>query len=114
MRALLGKPAIALPLVADSELLASTSPAASQHCAAIFGGHAGEKTVRFGAVSIIRLKSTFWHLDCPARWVSLLARAIFELEYATLKISVYQSGKGAMGRDTAEVGATVIGAALSD
>jgi hypothetical protein len=41
--------------------------AASQHGAAILGGHAGEETVRFGAVSVIRLKSTFRHLDYPAR-----------------------------------------------
>jgi len=35
--------------------------------------------MRFGTVSVIRLKSTFRHLDCPARKVSL--RRPFELEY---------------------------------
>jgi len=79
MRALLGKPAMALPLVADGELLAPTRPASSQHGAAILGGHAGEKTMRFGTVSVIRLKSTFRHLDCPARKVS--PRRPFELKY---------------------------------
>ena len=67
MRALLGKPAMPLPLVADGQLLPSACAAASQHRAAILGGHAGEKAMRFGALSVIRLKSTFRHLDYPAR-----------------------------------------------
>src|SRR6266404_422852 len=62
MRALLGKPAMPLPLVADGELLPSAGAASSQNRAAVLGGHAGEETVRFGAVSVIRLKSTFRHL----------------------------------------------------
>src|SRR5260370_26734675 len=66
MRALLGKPAIPLPLVADGELLPPTGPPASDHRAAILGGHAGEKTMRFGAVAVVRLKSPFRHLDYPA------------------------------------------------
>jgi len=67
MRALLGKPDMGLPLVADGELLPPTRAAASQHGAAILGGHAGEETVGLDTVSVIRLKSTFRHLDCPAR-----------------------------------------------
>ena len=67
MRADLGKPAMPLPLVADSELLPSTCAAASQHGAAVLGRHAGKKAMRFGALSVIRLKSTFRHLDYPAR-----------------------------------------------
>jgi len=67
MRALLGKPAIPLPLVADGELLPPTGPPASDHRAAILRGHAGQKAMRFGAVAVIRLKSTFRHLDFPAR-----------------------------------------------
>ena len=67
MRALLGKPAMPLPLVADGELLPSTRAAAGEHRAAILGGHVGEKAMRFGALSVIRLKSTFRHLDYPAR-----------------------------------------------
>ena len=81
MRALLGKPAIQLPLVADRELLASTSPSASDHRAAILGGHAGEKTMRFGAVAVVRLKSTFRHLDLSRPQVSLLARASIRFRY---------------------------------
>jgi hypothetical protein len=75
MRALLGKPAIPLPLVADRELLAPTGPSASDHRAAILGRHAGEKAMRFGAVAVIRLKSTFRHLDLSRPQVSRLARA---------------------------------------
>ena len=67
MRALLGKPAMPLPLVADGELRPPAGAAASDHRAAILGRHAGEKAVRFGALSVIRLKSTFRHLDYPAR-----------------------------------------------
>src|SRR4029077_21152244 len=67
MRALLGKPAMPLPLVADGELLPPTRPRASEHSTAILGRHAGKKTMRFGAMAVIRLKSTFRHLDCPAR-----------------------------------------------
>ena len=62
MRALLGKPAMPLPLVADGELLPPARAAAGQHGTAVLGGHAGEKAVRFGALSVIRLKSTFRHL----------------------------------------------------
>ena len=75
MRALLGKPAMPLPLVADGELLPSTGTASSQHRAAVLGGHAGEKAMRFGALSVIRWKSTFRHLDLSRPQVSLLARA---------------------------------------
>src|SRR5437899_2521755 len=67
MRAVLGKPAMPLPLVADGELLPPPRAAAGQHGATVLGRHAGEKAVRFGALSVIRLKSTFRHLDCPAR-----------------------------------------------
>ena len=86
MRALLGKPAMPLPLVADGELLPPARPAAGQHGAAVLGGHAGEKAVRFGALSVIRLKSTFRHLDYPASQVSL--RRPFELEYGALELLV--------------------------
>jgi hypothetical protein len=67
MRALLGKPAMPLPLVADGKLLPPASAAAGQHGAAVLGGHSREKAMRFGALSVIRLKSTFRHLDYPAR-----------------------------------------------
>ena len=67
MRALLGKPAMLLPLVADGELLPSAGAASSQYRAAVLGGHAGEKAMRFGTPSVIRLKGTFRHVDCPAR-----------------------------------------------
>jgi hypothetical protein len=83
MRALLGKPAMPLPLVADSKLLPSASAASSQHRAAVLGGHAGEKAMRFGALSVIRLKSTFRHLDYPARRACSRERP-FELKYLIL------------------------------
>ena len=51
-----------LPFGTDGQLLTATSPATRENRSAILGFHASEKAVRFGAVAIIRLKSTFWHL----------------------------------------------------
>jgi len=62
MRALFGKPAMPLPLVADGEFFSTASTPAGQHGAAILGGHTGEEAMRFGTVSVIGLKSTFRHL----------------------------------------------------
>src|SRR5437667_5375962 len=61
MRALLGKPAMPLPLVADGELLPPAGAAARQHRAAVLGGHADKKAMRFGTLPVIRLESTFRH-----------------------------------------------------
>ena len=67
MRAVFGKPAMPLPLVADGKLFAATGTPARDHGPAVLGGHAGEKAMRFRALPVIRLKSTFRHLDYPAR-----------------------------------------------
>ena len=50
-----------LPLRADGQLLAALRAAARQHGAAIGGLHAFPKTVRLGAVTVVRLISTFRH-----------------------------------------------------
>jgi hypothetical protein len=53
----------ALPLGADSELLAAPRAAARQHCAAVFGLHAGAETVGLRTVTVIRLKGAFRHFS---------------------------------------------------
>jgi hypothetical protein len=50
-----------LPLVTDSELLAAGGPAAGENGPAVLGFHPRAEAMRFGAVSVIRLKSTFRH-----------------------------------------------------
>ena len=52
-----------LPLGTDGQLLAAPGPAAREYRASILGLHTGEEAMRFGAVAIIRLKSTFRHLS---------------------------------------------------
>ena len=52
-----------LPFVADRELLAPSGAPAGEHGAAILGFHAAAKAVRFGAMAVIRLKSTFRHFS---------------------------------------------------
>ena len=52
-----------LPFVANRELLAPGSPPARQHGTAILGFHAAAKAVRFGAMAVVRLKSTFRHVS---------------------------------------------------
>ena len=51
----------ALPLGADSELLAAPRPAARKHRAAVLGLHARAEPVGLRAVTIIRLKGAFRH-----------------------------------------------------
>jgi len=51
----------ALPFGADREFFAATRAATGQNGPAILGFHAGPEPVRLGAVSVIRLKSTFRH-----------------------------------------------------
>jgi hypothetical protein len=51
-----------LPLGADRQFLTAPGPAAREYRAAILGLHTGAETMRFGTVTIIRLKSTFRHL----------------------------------------------------
>lgn len=53
----------ALPLGTDGEFFPAPGPAARKHRAAIFGFHAGAKSVRLRAVTIIRLKGTFRHFS---------------------------------------------------
>lgn len=50
-----------LPLGTDGQLLAASCPAARQHRTAILGLHTGEEAMRFGTVTIIRLKGAFRH-----------------------------------------------------
>jgi len=52
-----------LPLGTYSEFLPAASAAARQNGAAILGFHATAKSVRLGAVTIIRLKGTFRHFS---------------------------------------------------
>ena len=52
-----------LPLGTHGQLLTAPGPATSDHRASILGLHTGEEAMRFGAVAIIRLKSTFRHLS---------------------------------------------------
>jgi len=49
-------------LVADGQLVTAAGPAACQHGPAILGLHALTKSVHFGALAIIRLKSPFRHI----------------------------------------------------
>src|ERR1035441_8118263 len=51
----------ALPLGADSELLAAPRAAARQHRTAVFGLHAGAESVSLRTVTVIRLKGAFRH-----------------------------------------------------
>ena len=52
-----------LPLGTDGEFLAAPGAAPRQHRAAILGLHAAAESMRFRAVSIIRLKGTFRHFS---------------------------------------------------
>ena len=52
-----------LPLGADGQFLAATGAAAGENGAAVLGLHTGAKPVRFSAMAIIRLKSTFRHFS---------------------------------------------------
>ena len=49
-------------LVTDGELVAAPGTAAGKDSAAILGLHAGAESMRFGALAIIWLKRTLWHL----------------------------------------------------
>jgi hypothetical protein len=48
-------------LVADGQLMAALSAAASQHCTAIFRFHAFAKAMRFGALTVVGLKCSLRH-----------------------------------------------------
>jgi hypothetical protein len=52
-----------LPLGTDGEFLAASGPAASQHRAAVLGLHTAAESMRFGTVTIIRLKGAFRHFS---------------------------------------------------
>jgi hypothetical protein len=49
-------------LVAYRQLVTAASSAARQHGPSVFGLHAFTKSVRLGALAIIRLKGPFWHI----------------------------------------------------
>jgi hypothetical protein len=62
-----------LPLRADGQLFAADSAAAGKDGLAIGGLHASPKPVRFGAATVIRLKSSFGHfipgnIDYTTAW----------------------------------------------
>jgi len=48
--------------VADRQFMPAPGAAPGKHCASILGLHARAESVRFGALSIIRLKCTFGHV----------------------------------------------------
>jgi hypothetical protein len=52
-----------LPLGTDGQLLAAPGPPAREYRAAIFSLHTGEEAVRFGTMTIIRLKGAFRHFS---------------------------------------------------
>ena len=64
--------------VAHCELVTPAGPAAGQNCPAIFGLHALAKSVRFGALAIIRLKSPFRHISLRSARHALSAGASFD------------------------------------
>ena len=49
-------------LVTYGQLVTAAGPASRQHGSAVFGLHALTESVHFGALTIIRLKSTFRHI----------------------------------------------------
>jgi hypothetical protein len=53
----------ALPLGADGQFLAAACAAPGQNGASVLSFHTGAKPMRFGAVTIVRLKSTFRHVS---------------------------------------------------
>jgi hypothetical protein len=52
----------ACPFLGHGELPAALAPAALKHVAAIFGLHAGAKTMGFGALALFWLVGSFWHI----------------------------------------------------
>ena len=57
-------------LVAYGQLVTAAGPAARQHGSAVLGLHALTKSVHFGALAIIRLKSPFRHIGLRASPIS--------------------------------------------
>jgi len=53
----------ALPFGADREFFAAARTPAGKNGPAVLGFHSGPEPVRFGAVTVVRLKSTFRHLS---------------------------------------------------
>jgi hypothetical protein len=51
----------ALPLGTDGEFLAAAGAAPGKNGPAVLGLHARAEPVRFGAMAVVRLKSTFRH-----------------------------------------------------
>ena len=52
-----------LPFVADGEFLAALRATAGENGTAVFRLHTGTEPVRLGAVTIVRLESTFRHFS---------------------------------------------------
>ncbi len=64
--------------VAYGQLVAATSPAARQHGPAVLGLHALTKSVRFGALAIVRLKCPFRHIGLRSARNARSAGASFD------------------------------------
>jgi hypothetical protein len=60
-RTLFGKPAIRLPLRADSQSLTAPSAPARQHGPPVLCRHADPETMGFCAFTVVWLVGTFWH-----------------------------------------------------
>jgi hypothetical protein len=56
--------------------VAAFCSAAGEDCATVFGLHALTETVSLGPLPIIRLKSTFWHIEIPERRLENLESAL--------------------------------------
>jgi len=65
-------------LVAYGQLVAAAGPAARQHGPAVLGLHALTKSVHFGALAIIRLKSTFRHIGLRSACIAQSEGASFD------------------------------------
>ena len=52
-----------LPLGANGQFLTAASAAPGQNGTSVLGLHTGTKPMRFGAVAVVRLKSTFRHVS---------------------------------------------------
>ena len=59
-----------LPFETDGEFLAASGSAARQYRASILGFHAAAESMRFGTVTVIRLKSTFRHFSSSIQYRS--------------------------------------------
>ena len=70
-------------LVANRQRMTALGAAAAQHGLAIFALHAGAESMSFGALTVVRLKRSLWHVayfgagDRPTR--ILCVKSVFEI-----------------------------------